>query len=405
MGVLFDELCKGPVIAIDDMIGTGDPIDQLIREIEGNNLPVISFKTLNEARAKTQGLLFANFIILDWKMIEEAGPVPVEVQTPAEMEEIAGEEVIDFIKELKKICLAPIFILSAYDKGEIITKLNNAGITEEKYCVFVENKNEIIGALIQRIEDWINGSPHIYLTKCWVNEWLRKNNMVFWELKELNPDWPALFYRSFESRGEDPILGLRDTLFQLISSEIDVSMINASYLVKEAGTTELESLKDLYRRIVYTTKNIERDIRPGDIFKTKEGDKERYYLNIRPECDTTKPQGDEDVLLLYLLKGQAEKPKDYKSRYDPKRGQIIPWQNEIFLLHLDNQPLVRFDKKELIIKAYSEIKGEKWEKICRVVPPFITQIRQSYSNYVSRFGIPSYPREIVDLVFPQEKTS
>ena len=193
MRELFDELCKGPVVAIDNMIGKPDPINQLIEEIEANNLPVIKCTSLDEARTKTQGLLFANFVILDWKMIGEAEPVPVEVQSPAEMEEIAGEEVIDFIKELKKICLAPIFILSAYDKGEIITKLENAGITEEKYCVFVENKNEIIGALIQRIEDWIKGSPHIYLTKCWTNEWLRKTNIVFWELNELNPDWPALF--------------------------------------------------------------------------------------------------------------------------------------------------------------------------------------------------------------------
>lgn len=402
MGELFNELCKGPVIAIDDMIDTGDPIDQLIREIEGNNLPVISFKTLSEARAKTQGFLSANFIILDWKMIGEAELVPVEVLTPAGMEEMAGEEVIDFIKELRKICIAPIFILSAYDKGEIISKLNGAGITEEKHCVFVENKSSIIGTLIQRIEDWIR-SPHIYLMKCWTNEWLEKNSMIFWELNELNPDWPALFYRSFESRGEDPILGLRDTLFQLISSEIEVSMIDTSYLVKEEGKTELESLKDLYRRIVYTTKNIERDIRPGDIFKTKEGAKERYYLNIRPECDTTKPQKEEgNEVLLYLLEGQAKRPKDYKDRYDPTRGQIIPWQNEIFLLHLDNHHLVRFEKKELIIKAYSEITGKDYKKICRVVPPFVTQIRQSYSNYVSRFGIPSYPREIVDLVFPQE---
>lgn len=403
---LFKQLCKGPVVAIDNMIGKPDPINQLIQEIEANDLPVISCRSLDEARAKTQGLLFANFIVLDWKMIEEGEPVPVEVQAAEEMEEVAGEEVIDFIKELKKICLAPIFILSAYDKGEIISKLSSAGI-EEKHCVFVESKSllcETKGTLVRKIEEWIR-SPHIYLMKCWTNEWLEKNNLVFWELNELNPDWPALFYHSFESRGEDPILGLRDTLFQLISSEIDISKIDTSYLVKEAGTTEPASLKDLYGRIVYTTKNIERDIRPGDIFKTRAGTKRRYYLNIRPECDTIKPKEGEDVVKLYLLEGQTKRPQDYADRYKTERGQIIPRQDEIFLIHLDNHPLVRFEKKELIVKAYSEIKEEKWEKICRVVPPFITQIRQSYSNYISRFGIPSYPREITDHIFPPEKTS
>jgi hypothetical protein len=404
MGVLFNDLCKGPVIVIDDMIDTGDPIDQLIKESKENNLPVISFKNLNEARANIQGLLFANFVILDWKIIGEAVPVPAEVQTPAEIEEIAEKEVIDFIKELKRICLAPIFVVSAYDKGEIISKLSGAGITEGEQRVFVESKGAIKGALVKKIESWIKESPHIYLTKFWTNEWLSKNTMVFWELNELNPYWPVLFYGSFEKGGEDPILGLRDTLFQLISSEVDMTKVDVSYLTKEVVKKEPESLKQLYSRIVYTTKNIERDIMPGDIFKIREGDRVRYYLNVRPECDTTKSQAGEDVLL-YLLEGRSVRPKDYKKRYDYDRGQIIPWQNEIFLVHLDNHPLVRFDKKNLIIKAYSKIEDAKWKKICRVVPPFITQIRQSYSNYISRFGIPSYPRGILDLVFPQEQTS
>jgi len=371
------------------MIGKSDPINQLIQEIEANDLPVISCTSLDEARAKTQGLLFANFIVLDWRMIEEGEPVPVEVQTAAEMEEVAGEEVIDFIKELKKICLAPIFILSAYDKGEIITKLKNAGITEEKYCVFVENKNEIIGALIQRIEDWINESPHIYLTKYWINEWLSKNTAVFWDLYQLNPYWPTLFYRSFETE-EDPILALRDTLFQLVFSEIDVSGIDPSRINKELGDAdkelELRSLKNLYKRLVYIDRDIDKDVRPGDIFK-KDGS---YYLNIRPECDTTRRASNPKI---YLLKGDVKIAEDVN--YDSSFG-IIDKENQITMLLLDGNDFVVFDKRKFSVEKYSDWKDYKKY---RVNHPFITRIRQSYSSYLGRFGVPSYPTQMLESFF------
>jgi hypothetical protein len=408
MGELFEELCKGPVVVIDDMIGKDeDRINELIKEIQKHNLPILKFKSIEEVRQELPGLCFSNFIVLDWKMIGGVEGMP-EVQLGSTAEEMAEQEVMELIKEFQKICLAPIFVVSAYNKGDIIAKLKGAGIVKEgKNFVFVENKDELCGtegALISKIEDWINDNPHIYLAKCWTNEWLSKNTLVFWDLYELNPDWPTLFYHSFKERGEDPILALRDTLIQLVYSEIDVTPINESLLDKETKEVESnssESLKELYQRLVYTTSNIERDIRPGDIFKRKENGKDRYYLNIRPECDTTK-RNESDDPELYLLKGDAKKPAEIKKRYQGKYG-IIPWENEIIMLHLDGKDIVRFDKKKLFVKKFSEIK--ECEKICRIVPPFITQIRQSISSYLGRFGVPSYPPQIVDSLFESNGSS
>jgi hypothetical protein len=83
---------------------------------------------------------------------------------------LGEQEVIEFIKQLKQICLAPIFILSAFDKDWILSKLRDAGIaTGEKSYVFVESKAvlcETSGKLISAIEEWIADSPHVYLDKC-----------------------------------------------------------------------------------------------------------------------------------------------------------------------------------------------------------------------------------------------
>lgn len=403
MGQLFQELCKGPVVVVDNRIGDkSDLINKLIEEIEENALPVLEYTTIRDARNKLQGMLFSNFIILDWKMSGASEEIPTEVQTGAELEAVTEEEVIEFIKELRKICVAPIFILSAFDKDWIVSKLENEGImSEAKDWVFVENKGtlcETRGALISKIEEWIENSPHIYLTKCLTNEWLSKNTAVFWDLYQSNPHWPTLFYRSFKEDGVDPILALRDTLFQLILSEIDCTLIDESFLDKEISTavsSSIESLKELYNRLWYTTSNIDRDIRPGDVYKIEKDNKETYFLNIRAECNTTRRKASDDPEL-YLLEGHEVKRGDIKDRYKGKYG-IVPWENEIIMLHLDGKDIVQFYKKDLFIKTYSEMND--YVKVCRIVPPLITQIRQDYSSYLGRFGVPSYPAQMLKSIF------
>lgn len=402
MGKLFDDLCKGPVVVVDDRIGDEeDLINKLIREIRDNKLPVLTYKSPHEVRNELPGLLFSNFIVLDWKFAGGGDPT-IGVITGDEAEAVAEQEVIELIKELKKVSLAPIFILSAFDKDWIFSKLRDAEIpTGEKNYVFVENKDvlcETSGKLISTIEEWIAASPHVYLSKCWSNEWLTKNTMVFWDLYELHPNWPTLFYRTF-AKEEDPILALRDTLFQLVFSEIDVSQVQSSFLTREEDEEkdegERESLKELYRRLVYLRKDIDKDIRPGDIFKRDTS----YYLNIRPECDTTRHTSNPEV---YLLKGDIRTPEEVKkSSYKPDYG-IIDKENEITMPLLDGNPFVVFNKRKLLVEKYSRWKEHK---ICRVASPFITRMRQSYSSYLGRFGVPSYPKQILESLFESTEES
>jgi len=397
MGPLFQELCKGPVVVVDDRIGDErDSINKLIAEIEENALPVLGYTTIREARNKLQGMLFSNFIVIDWKMTGEIEEIPTGVQTGDELEAAAEEEVIELIKELRKICVAPIFILSTYDKDWIVSRLENKGIlAETEGWVFIENKGtlcETRGALISKVEEWIENSPHIYLAKCWTNEWLSKNTAVFWDLHQLNTYWPTLFYHSFETE-EDPILALRDTLFQLVFSEIDVSKIDPLFINKELGHADKEletkSLKDLYRRLVYIDRDIDKDVRPGDIFKKDDS----YYLNIRPECDTTRRAGSNPKI--YLLKGDVKTAEDIRKNYETPHG-IVDKENQITMLLLDENDFVVFDKRKLSVGNYSA--WEKYKKY-RVTHPFITQIRQSYSSYLGRFGVPSYPAQMLESLF------
>lgn len=399
MGDLFEKLCKGPVVVVDDRIGDEeDLINKLIAEIEENNLPVLGYKSIDETRKILPGLLFSNFIILDWIMIGVKEDLTTGVRMGDEAETVAEKEVIELIKELLEICLAPIFILSALPKDGIVSKLKSAGIINEgNECVFVENKTVLCekkGALISKIEDWIRESTHIYLAKCWTNELLSKNTMVFWDLYKSNPDWPTIFYRSFEKDGEDPILALRDTLIQVVLSNIDLSSTEVSPLIKEIEEPNIESLKDLYKKLVYIDTGIDKDIRPGDIFE-KDG---AYFLNIRPECDTTKRTTNPD---LYLLEGEAKEPKILKGQYDGKFG-FLDKITEITAFFLDDNPIVQFSNRKLRIKKPTEM-GD-YRKVCRVASPIIADWRQRYCSFLGRFGVPSYPNQIFDSLFETEQT-
>lgn len=405
MGALFEQLCRGPVIVIDDGIGQEGLINQLIEQLVAANLPILPYTSVALARRHLSRINSANFVVLDWLFTNRNG-APSEVQIGAEIETSSEDDVISFIKEIREVCLAPIFLLSAHDIKTIKEKLKSSGIeTGDNRCVFVEDKTALCrnkGALISKIEEWIKGSPHVYLTKWWINEWLSKNAKILWELYATFPDWPRRFYHSFIEDGAEPLSELRDTLTQLVSSAVDITTIQEDNLKQAPGdTTEenLDALKRLYERLVYARNDIDSDLRPGDVFAKKMNGKKIYYLNIRPECDTTKRGNDDPIL--YLLRGTKKKPSEIKDRYDPKRG-IIDHQDEIILLQLDGNSLVRFEKKELQLLRLSELAN--YGKVCRIVPPFITHIRQSFLSYLGRFGVPRYSKDIVDSLFPKDIT-
>ena len=76
MGALFEALCKGPVVVIDDQVGEGtDLINKLSQRSKSAKLPVLSYKSLDEARDHLGGLSFSNFIILDWRFLGGNDPM------------------------------------------------------------------------------------------------------------------------------------------------------------------------------------------------------------------------------------------------------------------------------------------------------------------------------------------
>ncbi len=397
MGELFNRLCKGPVVIVDDEVNKPDTeIGRLLEEIEQHSLPVLKYEALESARKELKGLVFSNFVIFDWMFKKASDDELLQgVQTGDAEKMIQDEEKITFLKDLQKVCLAPVFVISNMGKSEIKDILEREGILKDKNnYVFVQDKSEFLdtsGKLVDQIEEWIKQSPHVYLAKWWTNEWLTRNTSVFWDLYQSAPNWPAIVYKAYLEDGDEPVLGLIEMLSQLIYSEIENSSIDSTLLEKEPLLSE--SMKQLYQRFLYT--RIGSDIKPGDIFKRIEnGSQCWYYLNIRPECDTTTRVQAKESIDLYLLRGQAGSPGDIK--YDGTRVEVK--ENQIVLYLLDGNDIVIFNKRSLFKEKYKAIQ-KNYQGVCRVVHPYITKIRQSFASYIGRFGTPAYPKELLDEIF------
>lgn len=392
MPVDFVDLNKGPVVVIDDEIGGRDDINNIIDKIEEKGLPVLKYTHLDKADKEISNICFSNFIILDWDLKRTSGEFSPEI-TLGESAKYSKNEKIKFIKTARSICFSPIFIFTNFSRETVEDDIPD----EIKNFIFIKNKQEILKNLFEDINKWILENPHIYISKIWLNQFLKNSNEIFWLLYEKNSNWPNVFYKSLKEDGEDPISGLNDILFRLVRAKMNLNTIDDKIFEKDIEELNTDEIKLLYASILYLKENIKDDIKPGDIFK--EGQK--YYINIRPECDTTKrDNGSTDNTSVYLIKGIKIDDKDVQNKYYYKRTGIVNKIVSYILPFLDENNFVLFQFKDLGMRKYSEMKDKK---ICRLLPPFITSFQHHFSSFLGRYGTPRVPKQVSEDIFKGHK--
>lgn len=394
MGDLFNNICKGPVVVIDDCIGKpGDLINEFITEIDSASLPLLKFTDLEKAKDRINNLLFSNFTILDWNFLSSQPTIEHGVSMGPEAESEMEKEILEFISDIQSVNIGPIFIVSNLDGDAINDKLEQAQsqYNFNKKALIIANKSIIKekGGLIIAIEEWINQSSHLYFSKWFINELLKTNSNIYLELFAIYPEWPLVYYNSFKDDKIDPVLALKDTLHKLLLTEFDISNFDDNQLEQYNDPNDHRQQFELYQRLYYTKTNIGRDTKPGDIFKI-DG---KYYLNIRPECDTTKRVRNPE---LYLLEGVQKTPNDLDRHPEVFYKERI---YEIILFNIDDNNIIVFNKRKLRIRKINDIKDSK---ICRINEPFITHIQHSFSSYIGRYGLPRYPKDFLKDIFNRQ---
>lgn len=403
------DLLKGIAVVIDNEIQTENSIKRIIQKIRKRGIPTSEFDSLETAQKCISNFLTVNFIILDWKMVNppasssSADTSALVVAPGAALTATNQQKIIEFIKAIQKVCFAPIFIFTTESESDIqdqiIPALRNAGLLYDdrgRNFIFVRNKNQVLrnDKLFKEIVKWIYSSPSIYLLKMWDKEFLGVKNEIFWDLyNRSHGAWPKLLWQHFEKEKEDPHSAINEIIFQLISSKTSLKNIDGKKILNSKVKPKAEEIKEIFRRTMYQDGELSNGtlvgIKPGDIFK--EGSD--YYLNIRPECDTVdgRPQFDGKI---YTIKGSKltknQKVRLRRDQYRIKMG-FLPRSSENFVLLLDGDHIIKFNFSKVEPMDFSAMKSKR---ICRLLPPHITNIQQRFAAYIGRYGVPRLPVEI-----------
>jgi len=400
LGEVNMDILKGIAIVIDDGIGIDgqDNINKIIEKVHDKGIPTTEFKDIDSAEKCIHNFLTVNFIILDWKMEITSVELPPGVQAGQELITDSKQRIVEFIKKLKNVCFAPIFIFTneaqSDIEADILDKLRKAGLyfdQEGRDFIYVRNKNDILqnDKLFAEINQWIYKTPSIYILKVWDKEFLKAKNEIFWDLyNKSNGSWPKVLWEHCEEEKEVPHSCINEVIFQLISSRVTLQDLEKEKVTKLNKAPDLKEIKDIFRRIMFQDGELcsgkLEGVKPGDIFK----DTDKYFLNIRPECDTVSGRPGCDNI--YVICGVKVPDTDLKSLQYVGSG-LIPKVNEDFVWLLDGDGIVRFSFKEVELRKFSKIKVKR---LCRLLPPYITNIQQRFSSYLGRFGVPRLPKAI-----------
>jgi len=389
------ELSRGVAFIIDDQIGKEEQIDKIIKKIHEKGIPTSEFTNLDSAEKSLEHFMMANFIILDWKMFNILEEDNVGVIPGAIARESKIQEVINLIKKIKTTCFAPVFIFTTESEDDIndqiIPKLRNENLyfdEEERNFIRVKNKTEILrgNQLFKHIDKWIQSTPSVYILKSWQKEFLKAQNEVFWELYNKSPSWPKILWENFEEEGEEPNSCMNDTLFRLIIAKTKLD-VDKKTITKSTVKPNLEEIKEVIARTMFQEKISLYDIKAGDIFK-KQG---KYYLNIRPECDTV--EGRPYSKFIYLIKGEKISKRALQKRH--KNHGFVPRIHEALVFFLDGKDVVKFDFRSFEVEEFENFKDKR---ICRLLPPFITDIQHKFSSFIGRYGIPRFPKQLEEEI-------
>lgn len=401
------DLFKGVVLVIDDEVNTeGTKINQITSQIAADNIPLLKYTELPDLNV-IQHLHGISFVLLDWQLFDDS-EIPTMLGV-SELQQSNDDEILQFLEQLLKVCYCPIFIFTSLGESDIIGKLETKGLysRQKENLFFVKQKTSInsIEEFFSNLAEWLASNSAIYLLKQWDKAYQIAKEGLFIDFQKGSSKWVDVLCQTLQSDGETGsgiTVELFDTLQKNITNRILVPRLELSSPQTDRGVDHNEIV-----RVIESTKFLSNDkLDPespntGDIFF--DSDNSTYYVNIRPQCDILR-QG--DTVDLYCLKGKelklvaTEKENEYKNTdatekiYIFMEGEFIEQKNNCIVSYICNSKIIEFKFRDLKIKKWNTVKNQR---VGKLLPPFITNIRQKYAAYIEREGLPRLPDGLLNI--------
>lgn len=428
------ELLSGIAVIFDDELDDMDSTINSIKKCIEDDIPVLGFNCIPDSKV-ISCLSNVSFIILDWDF---NAPIPDGsgslVHLGEELKSTNEEETIAFIKLLLENVFSPIFIFTSMEITTIKDKLKDLEIYNDgkNNRIFVKQKTDLSNkeTIFNNIEEWLKSSPTIHVLKSWEKTVSKAKNEMFIDFFKASPRWTKIIWDMLENDSRDVQKEFGDFITKHLTNRIseysfDGTIINTG---EEIETAELIDVVEKERYICLESPPIE--AHTGDLFYDER--KNKYYLNIRAQCDLSRKRSpslylitgtkltDEDIstnnikltsdsrlhigrIKSYKLEELHNIPGDdaelisfntllekqaKKAFFD--NGNIIGKKSNAIIACVNGETAIRFDLK-ISIKKYGEMKDKL---IGRILPPYITSIQQSCANYIVREGILPTPKEV-----------
>ena len=371
IGVVIDE-------AIFEKGDTPNGIQRISKSLREKHIPVLEYDELpNESLSQFHSV---SFVVLDWNLSGES-PIP----------EATIDDNIYFIRQLRESCFVPLFIFSEEDPHDIQVKLEESSLYYANCPIFIKKKDELdtTEKLFSEIENWIKSTPSIYVLKKWEKATLEAKTKMLWALSSIHSAWPGVLAKAIQDDGGDGPSELMRLLqnnlsYRLVYPQLDAEIIENNIDGDRVGKEELRRLLECERFI--PQENLPNHPFAGDVYFIEE----KYYLNIRPDCDIIRSRK-----YMYLLKGdivnEAKINSGDKDAILFDSGEFLEKKNCCYVAFVQGNILC-FSLRDIEIMNWKDIKGKR---IGRLLPPYITKIQQKYAAYLQRQGLPSVPEQAI----------
>lgn len=403
-------LFHGIAVVIDDEIEVaGSGILELKSQIEAAGCHVLQMSKLPES-ASIANLREVAFFILDWNLYGQSLKVGAEegtVMAPAGLKKQNALRAIEFLKNLEKVCVAPVFIFTNEDVAEVEDQLKkHAELRTEgdPSHILVKSKADVKEAgIFEVLSKWMKeDAPSVYVLKKWERAYASAKNELFRDFYARSVYWPLVMWNTYKEDNVPPSAELgsligRNLLSRMTPFDFDLGPFDRAFsaLAAHEGKSRDGVIKVLEGERFLPKNRLHGDtLAPGDVFK-KGGD---FYVNIRPECDCIARDGmvQADVKA-YLLKGSKITNVKVAKLLNSKYGTLSESDTESVVFGLTGGATVSFQFGTLLVEDSG---GWMANRIGRLLPPYLTRLQQRYSAYLQRPGLSRIPRAALPIIAP-----
>jgi hypothetical protein len=402
-------LFHGIAVLIDDEIQDERASIRAIQsQIEAEGCHVVTMSKL-PTQASVPNLREVAFFILDWNLYgrslrETAGDGPIVV--PQGLKEQNAADAIKFLKDLKSIRFAPVFIFTDELVEEITDELKkDKDLYDEQdpSHILVMSKGEVQAkGIFSVLSTWMQSAPSVYVLKRWERAYQVAKNALFVDFYAKSVLWPLYLWKTYQEDDVSASMELGSVIGRNLLSRMapfDFDLAPFADALKSADADEGKS-RDILLKVLEGDRFVSKEqlhgdsIAPGDVFKKSK----EFFINIRPDCDCI-PRGgsDPDSVKLYLLKGDKLSSGQVTKRHREKYGSIEEDDSEAVVFAMKDGISVSFQLAELYIETWGDWKALR---IGRLLPPFLTRLQQRYSAYLQRPGLTRVPKAAVPLASP-----